>query len=180
MSYRDIKINLDYIMQFDPCQDGIDEYIDAGHEKFNGTIIEFLDLEGVSDSNKLWVVLREEIIPEKDLHDFACKFAESVLHLFEDKYPDDDRPRKAIQAKRDYIAGKISKDELRAARFAAEDAAGAAAWAAARAAAEDAAGAVARAAAGAVAGAAAGAAEKRKQLHIVKDYFKKCSKQGNK
>ena len=34
---------------------------------------------------------------------FAVLCAESVLHLFEEKHPNDDRPRKAIEAARNYI-----------------------------------------------------------------------------
>jgi immunity protein 5 of polymorphic toxin system len=99
---------------------------------------------------------------ERDLRLFAVDCAERVLHLFEHKCPNDDRPRKAIQAARDFANGKIDA----AARAAAGAAAGDAAWAAARAAAGDAARAAARAAAGdaardaarAAAGAAAWAA----------------------
>jgi hypothetical protein len=38
----------------------------------------------------------------------AADFAEHVLHIFEEKYPDDDRPRKAIEATRLFTEGKIS------------------------------------------------------------------------
>ena len=64
---------------------------------------------------------------DKDLRLFAADCAEHVLHLFERDYPNDDRPRKAIQAARDFAEGRISD--------AAREAAWAAAWAAARAAA---------------------------------------------
>jgi len=82
---------------------------------------------------------------------FACDCAEHVLSLYEAKYPDDRRPRKAIETARRYAEGKAAVEELTdvwdaawtdvwdAAWAAAEDAAGAAAWAAAWAAAEDAA-----------------------------------------
>jgi hypothetical protein len=82
---------------------------------------------------------------EHVMREFACRQAESVLHLYEEKYPDDKRLRKAIDAARAYIRGEISDDELAAARDAARDAARAAArdtawdaaWDAARAAARD-------------------------------------------
>ena len=64
---------------------------------------------------------------------FAADCAEHVLHLFESRYPDDPRPREAIQAARAYAVGKIGKKELAAAWFAAWDAAGSAAWSAAEA-----------------------------------------------
>ena len=73
---------------------------------------------------------------------FVADCAEIALPIYERHYPNDDRPRKAIEAARKYADGLISKEEI--------DAAGAAAWAAAWDAAWDAAG-----AAGAAAGAAA-------------------------
>ena len=88
------------------------------------------------------------------LRHFAADCAERVLPIFEKARPGDDRPRKAIQAARDYAEGRIPP----AALAAAGDAARAAAEAAARAAAETAAGAAAEAAAGDAAGAAAWAA----------------------
>ena len=78
---------------------------------------------------------------------FACDCAEHVLPLFEKYYPGDMRPRRAIDAARDYIHGKITKEELAAAKDAA--------WAAARAAAKVVAWAAARAAAWAATWAAA-------------------------
>jgi hypothetical protein len=101
------------------------------------------------------------------LHEWAIWCAEQVLHLFEKERPNDQRPRLALEAKRRWLDGDISDDELDAARAAAwaaardvardaaRDAAWAAAWAAARAAARDAARAAAWAAAGDVARAAA-------------------------
>ena len=50
---------------------------------------------------------------------FAILCAESVLKYFEDKYPDDDRPRKAIEAAKEYLKTKL-------AAYAAADAADAA------------------------------------------------------
>lgn len=56
----------------------------------------------------------------------AADFAESVLHIFESKRPGDDRPRKAIQAARDFANSEISADEMKVARTAAYAAADAA------------------------------------------------------
>jgi hypothetical protein len=59
---------------------------------------------------------------------FAADCAEHVLPIFERDYPYDDRPRKAIQAARDYANGLIDKETLAAAWDAVEAAARAAAW----------------------------------------------------
>jgi len=57
---------------------------------------------------------------------FACDCAEEVLHLYEQKYPDDPRPRQAIEVARRYADGKVTDEDLDAARDAAWDAARAA------------------------------------------------------
>lgn len=157
-----MKINLQFIKQFNPCESGVAEYIDAGYYNFNGTVLEFLSLDKISINNKLWVVLRTEIISENDLHELACKFSESVLHIFENQYPNDKRPRLAIEAKRKWISGEISIDELEAASVASV-----AAWAAASVAAR-----VAARAARDAASVAARAATGENQLNIVIEYFK--------
>jgi hypothetical protein len=131
----------------------------------------------------------------------AADFAARVLPIWAKKYPKDDRPAKAIKATRDFARGKITSEELAAARDAVwdamrdatrdatRDAADAAArdavWDAARdavwdatrdaadAAARDAAWAAARVAADAagVAADAAGAAEKNRQQSIFVSYL---------
>ena len=125
---------------------------------------------------------------------FSADCAERVLHLFEKQFPEDKRPREAIQAARDFANGKISQDQLDAAGIAAyaayaayaartaagtaayaAGAAGAAAWDAAGAAAyaAGAAGAAAWDAAGAAAWDAAGAAENKWQTQKLKEYLEK-------
>ena len=97
------------------------------------TLLQILNTNGLDDA--LWA-LRTCDDAEKFSRLLACDYAEHVLHIFEDEYPDDDRPRKAIGISRRYAMGEATEEELAAAR--------AAAWFAARAAARDA----ARAAAG--------------------------------
>ena len=88
-----------------------------------------IESNGLADA--LWT-LRCTVEPlevtEKILLEFACRCAEHVLHFFEDKYPDDKRPREAIEAARAYAEGRGSA--ARAAAWAAAEAA----WAAAEAA----------------------------------------------
>lgn len=45
-------------------------------------------------------VLSGGFIEDKKLHLLACSFAERVLPIFEEKYPEDNRPRRAIEVKR--------------------------------------------------------------------------------
>ena len=84
-----------------------------------------LESNGIDDA--LWA-LRAVDGFEKEKRLMACDFAESVLSIYEKEYPNDDRPRNAIQAARDYANGLISEDDLDAAAAASD--ASAAAWAA--------------------------------------------------
>ena len=66
---------------------------------------------------------------------WATDCAEHVLPYFERKYPEDNRPRKAVEAGRAWARGEIALSQARAAAFAAHAAARAADQGAARAAA---------------------------------------------
>jgi len=54
---------------------------------------------------------------------WATDCAEHVLPYFEEKYPKDNRPRKAIEAGRAWVRGEIAMREARTAAFAAHAAA---------------------------------------------------------
>jgi hypothetical protein len=60
---------------------------------------------------------------DRVLHEFALRAAEDVLPLFEAKYPNDKRPRQALEVKRKWLRGEATDKEL-------TDAAREAAWAA--------------------------------------------------
>ena len=95
-----------------------------------------------------WLIVRH--MTYKQYVSYAVYAAEQVIDIFETKYPDDKRPRQAIETAKACIKNPSVKNKRAA--WAAWAAAGAAAWAAAR------------AAAGAAAGAAAWAAMKEKIL----------------
>jgi hypothetical protein len=110
---------------------------------------------------------------------FACDCAERVLPIYEKDYPDDKRPRHAVETARLYAEGKATQKARAAAGAAAGDAAGSAArdaaGAAAGAAARDAAWDAAGDAAGAAARAAAGAAETKWQTQRLALYLKEAT-----
>ena len=54
---------------------------------------------------------------------FACDCAKRVLHIFEEKYPEDKRPRKAIEVARKHAKGEAAEAELKEAAVDAVDAA---------------------------------------------------------
>jgi len=94
-----------------------------------------------SDKEK-WVASKVRLVSETEWDErtarlFACDCAEHVLYLYERDYPDDKRPRQAIETARRYASGHATKEELSAAGAAVYGAAWAA-WHAAGAAACDA------------------------------------------
>jgi len=111
-----------------------------------------------------WLVVR--VMNKKQEVQYAVFSAELVINIFEKKYPDDKRPRKAIEAAKNYISNPCRKTRAAAAAATtaaydaayADDAAYAAATAAAYAAAADDAAAYAAYAAAAYAADAAAAA----------------------
>ena len=156
-------ITPDTIMAWNPCEDYPRERVEQiiGNRK---TPLECLDLD-IPPEDRLWLVLRPDVIPARELRLLACSFALEVLPLFEAQYPDDRRPRAAIEAAQGFARGNATALE-RAAMAAANAAAKTASWAAAMAAATaasraadlDAANAAARAAASAATWAARAAA----------------------
>ena len=141
-------------------------------------------------ANPGWMIwwLEQAYPKDRRLHEIACDFAERALRYVREG---EDRPRQAIEAKRAWLRGEVTDEELAAAGVAAwaagDAAARAAAWAAAWAAeaatwaAADAARTAVRAAAEAAAWAAAWAArtaaraaeaaERQTQCDVIRKYF---------
>ena len=88
-----------------------------------------LALDDLDAEDRLWAVLREEFLPADLLHEFACRCAEKALEHVDNPDP---RSIAAITAKRQWLRGEITDEELSAARDAAWAAARGVAWAAAR------------------------------------------------
>lgn len=68
--------------------------------------------------DKFWFVCKKLTNLEEN-RQIAIDVATIVLPIFESRYPGDDRPRKAIEAAKEYIDGRIAREELAAAADAA-------------------------------------------------------------
>ena len=90
-------------------------------EKREWSARDILNLPDVPDEDKLYSVLNVALIDEPILHEFACRCAERALAKSANPDP---RSVAAIAAKRAWIKGEITDDDLRSAW----DAAGYAAW----------------------------------------------------
>lgn len=105
-----LTITLNLLRDAGACQNGYRKLLkslppDFGHDD-PINLLHILGSNGLDDT--LWC-LRATI---EDAHSvailIAADIAESVLHIWQDQYPDDQRPQLAIQAARDFVAGKIS------------------------------------------------------------------------
>jgi|GEM_PF-5916119 len=103
--------------------EALKEYPDECIKLFGKDTLKYLgSVEDILSEDTIDLVLREEFIDKKTLHKLSVKFAYESLPLFEKEYPNDSRPRKAIEAKEAWIKGEISDEELEAARSAARSA----------------------------------------------------------
>lgn len=129
-------ISLDYLKSINACSTGIYSYMNA-LEKVSTVHPKLSQIaEHISLSNILWILCKVDK-EEKFSVLLKCDFAEHVLYLFENRYPMDDRPRKAIQAGRRTVSETTytALDAAHAALDAASEAASKAAYAASTAAA---------------------------------------------
>ncbi len=125
----DLKTTLGEIAKRKPCASvweklckglGTDDY------KTNVSLSQILNINGVKDA--FWALRLWDL---KTIAPLRADVAESVLHFYPVKYPDDTRVTGYLKTLRDYGDGKVSKSVLDAAYFAAAAAAADAADAAA-------------------------------------------------
>ena len=120
-----LKATIEDLISWKPC------YSEAQVRALAGDVTEFTALDvlkrdDIPAQDRLWVVLRTQLIDGRMLRIFACDCAERALPKFEQAYPEDKRPRHAIEVARRYADGKSTDEELVSARAAADAAADAA------------------------------------------------------
>ena len=119
-----MKTTFREIKNFCPCKVGWDKLMKLNPEKDMDkeiTILEILNHNGVKDA--FWALRTQNY---QDYCLILADVAESVLHIFEGKYPEDKRPREAIDAIRLWADEKITNQKLACSATAATAAAAAA------------------------------------------------------
>jgi len=119
---------IDNLISWRPCPGYPDDRVRAlagGVTEF--TALDVLRRDDIPARDRLWVVVREELIDARALRIFACDCADRALSRVENP---DARSVDAVRVSRLYANGDATTEQLAAAR----DAAWVAAWAAARAA----------------------------------------------
>ena len=115
------KLTVEWLQNNDACKSGIDWFA-CQTETDPGAVINKLMAEDKFDWAN-WLTVR--LMEYKQYVSYAVFAAEQVIDIYERKYPDDKRPRQAIDAAKIYINNPSEENKKKAA------AAGAAAWAAA-------------------------------------------------
>jgi hypothetical protein len=121
---------IDDIMKWEPCwlEDASEAEVRVRIQKFMGrrkavTGLDIIRSWKLSVEHKLWCLLRNFWFSDRELRLLACDFAERALPVWETAYPEDDRPRQAIDTARRFVRGEATAEELEVAAVAARSAA---------------------------------------------------------
>lgn len=127
-----MNISLDILKMYGACNSGIEcfKYLKTTtvHETINkcmdlsdDVVLQWTDDE--LDKYKWCNWLLNRILPKDEKIKYAIYSARLVIDIFEKKYPNDNRPRKAIEAAELYLEGRVTKKQIRNAANAAANAA---------------------------------------------------------
>lgn len=127
-----MNISLDVLKKYGACNSGIEcfKYLKTTtvHETINkcmdlsdDVVLQWTDDE--LDKYKWCNWLLSKILPKNEKIKYAIYSARLVIDIFEKKYPNDNRPRKAIEAAELYLEGRVTKKQIRNAANAAANAA---------------------------------------------------------
>ena len=113
-----LTTTLNRIRACHPCASGYEKLVKHMGKDFDQdaeiNLLTIRDSNGVADM--LWCLRATAQESRRIAAQLAIEFAEQALPIFEAIHPNDSRPRMAIQAAREYLAGKIDIEELRKAR----------------------------------------------------------------
>lgn len=104
-----MKIDLNYIKTLNPCVSGWKNLI-KHYPNYEGTVQDFLTLEDIPYADRVW--LMQKVVPLEILSQWAVECVEGVLYIFEAKYPGNFKVRDCIEATKDYLEGKCSREVL--------------------------------------------------------------------
>jgi len=113
-----LTTTLNKIRASSPCTSGWKKLLSHLGTDFNPdaeiNLLTVLESNGVTDM--LWTLRATEQDSKRIASQLVIEFAEQLLPIFENRHPEDQCPRRAIQAARDYLDGKIDLGALRKAR----------------------------------------------------------------
>jgi len=103
-----MKLTLKKLEKFDACIEGVEWYKDQGIEDFQEICNRLLKSDYVKDY-LIWILPR--MMNKKQRVKWAVFCAELVIDNFEKEFPNDDRPRKAIEAAKRYAKHQTQRNK---------------------------------------------------------------------
>lgn len=102
------------------CEPGYEKFVAA----FGEREVTFLEAYKNNGWDDFWWYISEihnelSYDQNRDLRLLRCDYAEDILHIFESEFPDDKRPREAIEVSRRFANGAASQEKLAVVRAAA-------------------------------------------------------------
>lgn len=94
------QINKDVLKALGPCANSYKNFLQH-YSEFNGTLVEFLNLSEITYDDKIWVAQR--LITKNQAVRWAIYTSESVLPLWQARYPEDGRVEACHLATRAYV-----------------------------------------------------------------------------
>ena len=112
-----MKINASIIKSFNPCNDRYDNFVN-NYGTIEYDLKSFLEMDKINYTDKVWVVTRLFTHEQNVKWSIAC--ASSVLDIYEKLYPDDKRPREAIEAAVTFVLNPCAETRFDFAFFASQ------------------------------------------------------------
>ena len=110
-----MKLNKEILKEKNACRDGLAWYVENGCETVAETVEKLIAEKKLNWAN--WLITR--MLGKEDCVRYAIFASREVLHIFEAKYPEDKRPRLAIEAAEHYLKNKNANAATAAATAAA-------------------------------------------------------------
>lgn len=99
-------VTVDQIASWGPCDSDAThskEKIKSIYGKRKKITIEDILKCNIPDEHKAWCIIRKEFFTEKQLQKITIFCSKLILPLIEKRYPEDNRPRKTIEAAKNYL-----------------------------------------------------------------------------
>ena len=112
-----MKLTVRTLKKYGACIEAVDWVKTQKNKSYKALFSECLAGEHLDWAK--WIIAR--LLDKENKIRYAIYAATQVIHLYEDKYPGDDRPKKAIQAAKNYLKNPSDENAADAARAAHKD-----------------------------------------------------------
>ena len=105
-----MKLTKEWLKEIDACSEGVEWFNNQKETDGTKVIKKLIEEDRIDWAN--WTICR--VFSKKQKIQYAVYAAEQVIDIFEKKYPDDKRPRKAIEAAKKCIENDTEENRSKA------------------------------------------------------------------